>query len=84
MRYRDAVRFPAGSLIFLRPTASRATLVSIQPTAVCAVCVSRSVSPGVEWLGDGFDISFTSSGEAKIVCGSTSGPFLRFHGMVVN
>lgn len=41
-------------------------------------CVSRDVSPGVEYLGDGFDISFTSSGEAKNVCGSAAGPFCVF------
>lgn len=40
--------------------------------------MSSAVSPGVEWLGVGFDISFTSSGEAKNVCGSIAGPFYVF------
>jgi len=44
----------------------------------CVWCVSSAVSPGVEWLRSGFDISFTSSGEAKNVCGSTAGPFYVF------
>ena len=67
-RCRTTFRFPAGSLIFLYRTASRATLQY----------VSRVISPGNEWLGDGFGISFTSSSEAKNACIYTGGPLHVF------
>jgi hypothetical protein len=41
-------------------------------------CVSGDVSPGGEWLRDGFDISFTTSVEAQNVRGSTAGLFYVF------
>jgi hypothetical protein len=74
-RHRDSVRFPAGSLIFLLHAAARTPLGSIQHPLQG---VSRAISPGVEWLGDGFDMSFTSSGEVKNACSYTYGPLYVF------